>query len=175
MRRRNGRPTVSGGHLGLPFAGAERPVGPRLKCGECGAAGLYSSSARAVRAQRSSAQRRRRARCARRPVRRTGPAIAYVIARGYLLAAIFRDWVDVDLSLSLNRAQVVVARNEHRGDRPAEVVGERTQIIDRDTSAVGRCSVERSRNELAGVYRSGYADGFLDCLTLRRNHPPEMA
>jgi hypothetical protein len=101
--------------------------------------------------------------------------IAYVISRGYQLAAIVRDWADVDTSLIIGTAQVViVARNEHRGNRPAEVAGEQTQIIERRNGAIGRCSVERPRNELVGAYRSGYTDGFVDCLTLRRNPPPDV-
>ncbi len=100
--------------------------------------------------------------------------IAYVVERGYCLAAIFRTWADVDASLILNTAQVVVvARNEHRGDRPAEVVGEKTQAIERHAGAVGRCSVERPRNEVVGPFRPGYPDGLVGCLALRRNPPPE--
>lgn len=112
--------------------------------------------------------------------------IAYVLHRGYRLAAIFRSWDDVDTSLILNTAQVVVvARGEHRGDRPAEVAApraERTQVIAYRNSAVGRCSVFRSNrfNEApvpvpelrrSAIYREGYADGFVDALTLGGQDP----
>lgn len=103
--------------------------------------------------------------------------VAYVLNRGYQLAAIFRDWGEVDAFLSLNGAQVVVvARGEHRGDRQAEVVGERTEIITWRIPAVGRCSVQPNRSEVPSpgeiaAYRAGYGDGYVDCLTVSGRTP----
>ncbi|GAA4924226.1 hypothetical protein [Actinoplanes utahensis] len=108
--------------------------------------------------------------------------MSYVVGRGYKLCAIFGDWNDVDLFLGRNGARVVVvvARAEHRSDRPAEIAGERTQVIKRRSAAVGRCTVPTYCTDAPdpgtrlAAYREGYADGYVDCLTIRGTDEPPL-
>jgi hypothetical protein len=59
--------------------------------------------------------------------------IDYALDRGYQLAAVVRDWADVDASLALNAAQVViVARSVYPG---REHVTERILPPDRSTNS----------------------------------------
>lgn len=114
--------------------------------------------------------------------------MGHVARRGYRLFEILRDWDAVDARLGSGAAQVVVvATRTHRAgevDRVEVVDEERTRVIRQRNSAVGRRWVADSPTPLnipqfgdsdaslrveVAAYRSGYADGYVDCATVKSN------
>ena len=103
--------------------------------------------------------------------------VAYAVRRDYDMPTICRSWSVAHGLLLAGWAQVIIlAHGEHGADR-GEAAGEVTRILQRRPTAVGRHSPPAEACQIAGqaqrldaeiaAYRAGYADGFVDCVTLR--------
>ena len=100
--------------------------------------------------------------------------MGHVIRRGYWLHTVLRDWDAVANCLAAGAAQVVVlATRTHRagdGEWVDVVDEEATRILRQRNSAEGRhLAPGATLNGEVAAYRSGYADGYVDCATLKSN------